>query len=299
MNASWKAWWASALLLQGLHAGAAAQEPALSVRIVSPHGGVVPGPTVSLTAEVSDPRATEAMLVVNGAAYHVPVEQGVVSQSIVAVPGNNRVGVVVRRGDRVARDSVTFRYEGDRVELVVLLTWPSEGEIVDLWVREPEGETCKWDHRRTASGGHLLDFSTDAIGFGSQAYVLPSVRAGRFRVKVHYWGGYAEDDQRGRWAYHELLEALTALDARIAALSPGDERRAAEEERRRTLQQLDRWATPGAPQTPVHAEVVVFPGTTAERRWRFDVVVHRTGQLATLGEIEVSEEMIRAAREAQ
>jgi len=282
--------------------GAAAQSPLmayrpLGVEITAPHGGVVPGPTVQFEAEVSDPRATQAMIVVNGASYHVPIEQGRIAQQIVAVPGNNRVGVVVRHGSRVARDSVTFRYEGDPIDLIVLLTWPSEGEIVDLWVREPGGETCKWDHRATASGGHLLDMSTDAIGFGSQAFVLPEVRAGSFRVKVHYWGAWAEDDQRGSWSYQELMTAVDELDARIAAAPAGTARNALVAERARTLERLDRWGTPAAPQTPVHAEVILFPGTAAERRWRFDVVVHRVGQLATLGEVEVSDEMIRAARQ--
>ena len=286
-----------ALSVVGCVLGAAGTARGLEVRIVAPHGGVVPGPTVELVAEVSDPRATEAMLVANGASYHVPIEQGRIEQRIVAVPGNNRVGVVVRHGRRIARDSTTFRYEGEPIDLVVLLTWPSRGEIVDLWVREPGGETCKWDHRETASGGRLLDFSTDAIGFGSQAFVLPEARAGSFRIKVHYWGAYSEEDQRGHYQYDELMRAVEDLDGRIAALPAGRARRTLEAERRRTIDQIDRWATPAAPQTPVHAEVVLFPGTRSERRWRFDVTVHRVGQLTTLGQVEIAEEMIRAARE--
>lgn len=291
---------ACALMSLGSPAIAESQtdEP-LEVRLGAPHGGVVPGPTVGVEATVSDPSVTGALLVVNGASYHVPVEQGVVRQSIVAVPGNNRVGIVVRDGDRVARDSTTFRYEGEPVELVVLLTWPSEGEIIDLWVREPGGETCKWDHRATATGGRLLDFSTNAIGFGSQAYVLSSVRPGSFRIKVHYWGSRAHDDQRGWWGYRELLDRVDELAGELARATTAEERRRLGEERDRTRERLDRWAEPAAPQTPVHAEVVVFPGTRAERRWRFDLVVHRTGELSTLGEVEVSEEMVRAARGAR
>jgi len=273
--------------------------PPLEVSLESPHGGVVPGPTVQVEATVSDPKVTEALLVVNGASYHVPVEQGRVTQGIVAVPGNNRVGIVVRDRGRVARDSTTFRYEGEPVEMVVLLTWPAEGEIIDLWVREPGGETCKWDHRGTQGGGRLLDFSTDAIGFGSQAYVTGTVRPGSFRIKVHYWGGWAENDQRRRWDYENLINRVDELEQSIADASTDAERHRLTEERDRTRRLLDRWATPAAPQTPVHAEVVVFPGTRAERRWRFDVVVDRTGALATLGEVEVSEEMIRAARGAR
>jgi hypothetical protein len=222
----------------------------------------------------------------NGASYHVPIEQGRIHQYLVVVPGNNRVGIVVEHGGHTARSSRTFRYEGEPMELVVLLTWPSRGEIVDLWVREPGGETCKWDHRATESGGHLLDFSADAIGFGSQAYVLPEVRAGRFRVKVHYWGAYAEDDDRSSWAYEALLTRLEQAE-RTRQRAEADRARAA----------LDAWARPAAPQTPVHAEVILFPGSRFERRWRFDVTVHRTGQLTTVGEIEIDDALVRRVRE--
>lgn len=264
----------------------AAPAQALTVDIEQPVGGIVSSPTVELLATVSDPAAQTAVVVMNGASYHVPIEQGRIHQTLVVVPGNNRVGVVVEHAGVTARSSRTFRYEGEPMELVVLLTWPSRGEIVDLWVREPGGETCKWDHRQTHSGGHLLDFSADAIGFGSQAYILPSVRAGRFRVKVHYWGAYADDDNRSIWSYDELIERLDQAE---------QGRRRGEIDRARAA--LDAWSRPAAPQTPVRAEVILFPGSRFERRWRFDVTVHRTGQLSTVGEIEIDEALVRRVRE--
>ena len=182
------------------------------------------------------------------------------------------------------------------MELVVLLTWPSEGEIVDLWVREPGGETCKWDHRTTESGGALLDFSSDAIGFGSQGYTLSEVSAGTYRIKIYYWGAWGDDDQRGWYSYEELLTSLDDVEARLRTAS-GMTRSQLTLQAARLRQRIDRWAEPVAPQTPVHAEVILFPGTPHERRWRFDRVVQRTGQLVTLGEIEVTDVMIRGARE--
>jgi uncharacterized protein YfaP (DUF2135 family) len=268
----------------------------LTVLIDAPHAGIVEDTIVELRASVSDPTAAAATVTLNGASYHVPIEQGRIEQQLVTVPGNNRVGVVVSHGGQVARDSVTFRREGEQTEMVVLLTWPSRGEIIDLWVREPGGETCKWDHRQTEHGGRLLDFSTNAIGFGSQAYVLPVARAGRFRIKVHYWGAWGDDDERSSWTHTEAIETLDRLDVELAARVAPARRAELEAERRRTIERLDAWASPGAPQTPVHAEVVVFPGTRAERRFRFDVVTHRVGQLTTLGEVEIDDAMIRAAR---
>lgn len=282
--------------LGAIGAPVAADPPPLRVAIETPSGGIVEGPVVAVEAQISDPTVQEARLFVNGATYHVPVDEGRVRQTIVAVPGNNRVGLVVARGHETARDSLTFRYTGEPVELVVLLTWPSRGEIVDLWVREPGGETCKWDHRATASGGHLLDFSSDAIGFGSQAYVLGEARPGRFRIKIHYWGNWTADDARTSWAYTELLTELDAIDAQIGSREARDPTRDLGAERARLVERLDAWALPGAPQTPVHAEVVLFPGTRHERRWRFDRVVDREGRLLGLGEVEIDEAAIVAAR---
>jgi len=111
----------------------------------------------------------------------------------VIVPGNNRLAVLARRGGETARDSVTFFADGETADLMVVLGWPSRGEIIDLWVREPSGATCKLDHRETPHG-MLLDFSESAIGFGSQAYVARLVEPGRYRIKVHYWGAYDEGD---------------------------------------------------------------------------------------------------------
>lgn len=266
----------------------------LRVHIEDPHAGVVEGPVVELTARVSDPAVRHATLVVNGAAYDVPVEQGRIAQQIVAIPGNNRVAVLARRGDQLARDSLTFHYSGPAMELVVLLTWPSEGEIVDLWVREPGGETCKWDHRETQSGGALLDFSADAIGFGSQAYVQSTLAAGTYRLKIHYWGAWAEEDQRAFETYEELMTSLDDVEQQLRAAPPD---RAALERRAAQLRnRLDRWAAPAAPQTAVRAEVILFPGTPHERRWRFDRIAHRVGELVTVGDVEITEAMIREAR---
>ena len=278
-----------------------ASRTGLSVVIDEPRAGIVQGDlTVQLHAHVSDPEARLALLSVNGAAYEVPVERGRIRQQVVVVPGNNRVGVVVSHRGRTARDSVTFHLDsqGQRADLLLIVGWQARGEIIDLWVREPNGETCKWDHRETAAGGRLLDFSEDAIGFGSQAYVLPSVRAGRYRVKVHYWGAYGRDDDRSSSSYDELIRRLDRTTERLsrATASAGAERNELATAARRLQAQLDRWSEPAAIQTPVHAEIVLFPGTRHERRWRFDVVAQRVGQLTTLGEIEVTEAMVRAAR---
>lgn len=269
---------------------------ALRVTIEAPQAGIVDAEfTTGFSAVVSDPRVRSALLTVNGLAYEVPVRDGRVTQNLVVVPGNNRVALTVTRGGITASEATTFFLRGPSVDLVVLLGWASRGEIIDLWTREPSGETCKWDHRETRSGGRLLDFSNDAIGFGSQAYVLPTVLPGRYRVKIHYWSAAAWDDERGDVDFASALTRLADIGTELAHVT-GYDRLLLLEERSELERRLDRWAEPAASQTPVHAEVVLFPNTPHERRWRFERVTSRTGSLDTLGEVEVSAEMIRAAR---
>jgi len=289
---------AAGLLAQLPAAAQSPPAPPLSVHIETPQPGVLDADlTTHFSARVSDPRARTALLTLNGLSYEVPVNEGRVEQTLVVTPGNNRVALTASRGAATASDATTFFLRGPRVDLIVLLGWASRGEIIDLWTREPSGETCKWDHRETASGGRLLDFSTDAIGFGSQAYVLPTVTAGRYRVKIHYWAAAAWDDDRANFDYSSPLSELDTL-AESLERATGAERLRLLDARGEVERRLDRWALPAAPQTPVHGEVVLFPNSRHERRWRFDRTTPRTGSLDTLGEVEVSAEMIRAAREA-
>lgn len=273
-------------------ASPAAPAVALRVQITTPSAGVVrSGDVLQLRARVSDPTVQSALLTAHGMTYEVPVTAGEITQNVVVLPGNNRVGLTVQRGTLTARDSLTFFAQGEPVELVVLLAWAARGEIIDLWVREPDGETCKWDHRETGHGGRLLDFSAEAIGFGSQAYLRPSVAAGRYRIKVHYWAAGQREESRTEADLDEALTALHALDADAGTPSPDTQTT------RQTLEaRLRQWGRPAGPQTPVHAEVLLFPNTPAERRWRFDLTTQRTGQLQTLGEIEITDAMLRAAR---
>jgi uncharacterized protein YfaP (DUF2135 family) len=264
----------------------AQQASSVTVHIDEPTAGVVAaGDTVRLVATVTPASVLTAQVTVHGASYEVPVRDGRVEQTVVVLPGTNRLGVSAGG----AHDSVTFRADGDPVDLVVLLAWPARGEIIDLWVREPDGETVKWDHRDSTPGGRLLDFSSDAIGFGSQAYLRARAAPGRYRLKVHYWSDGARTQGRDPEDFDSALERLHALDAALAAAPPPPRDAAAA---------LAVWGRPSGVQTPLHAEVLLFANTPHERRWRFDLTAQRTGQLQTLGEVEVTRGMLLDARRA-
>ena len=135
-------------LLAQLPAAAQERAPAppapLTVDIDTPQAGVVDADLVTtFGASVSDPRVRTALLTVNGLSYEVPVRDGHVTQNLVVAPGNNRVALTATRDGVTASDSTTFFLRGPRVDLVILLGWASRGEIIDLWTREPSGETCK------------------------------------------------------------------------------------------------------------------------------------------------------------
>jgi uncharacterized protein YfaP (DUF2135 family) len=72
-----------------------------------------------------------------------------------------------------------------RADLVVMITWNTDGTDVDLHVTEPSGEECFYQHRTTRSGGALTKDVTQ--GYGPEMYVAKSAPHGTFRVRAHYF----------------------------------------------------------------------------------------------------------------
>jgi Mg-chelatase subunit ChlD len=78
-----------------------------------------------------------------------------------------------------------------KADMVVMITWNTDGTDVDLHVLEPSGEMCFYGHRNTQSGGQLTQDVTQ--GYGPEMYVLPSAPAGKYRVSAKY---FASDRNR-------------------------------------------------------------------------------------------------------
>ena len=74
---------------------------------------------------------------------------------------------------------------GRKVALRVTIGWNTDNSDVDLWVIEPTGEKCFYQHRKTRIGGVLLDDVTD--GYGPERYELANAVRGRYKVVVHYY----------------------------------------------------------------------------------------------------------------
>jgi hypothetical protein len=70
-------------------------------------------------------------------------------------------------------------------DLRVTISWNTDATDVDLWVIEPDGTKCFFQHNRTKSGGELSQDQTQ--GYGPERYQIRNARPGVYRVVVHYF----------------------------------------------------------------------------------------------------------------
>ena len=77
-----------------------------------------------------------------------------------------------------------------QADIVVSISWNTDGTDVDLHIKEPGlfGEECFYSHRETRIGGKLTRDVTQ--GYGPEMYVLPNAKGGDYKIWAHY---YASD----------------------------------------------------------------------------------------------------------
>jgi uncharacterized protein YfaP (DUF2135 family) len=56
---------------------------------------------------------------------------------------------------------------------------------LDLWVTDPRGEKCYYQHPRTAAGGWLP--ADVQAGYGPEEFILKQAAAGTYRIAVNYY----------------------------------------------------------------------------------------------------------------
>lgn len=71
-------------------------------------------------------------------------------------------------------------------DLRVVLTWDADNCDMDLWVTDPSGEVCKYNHRNTKAGGTMSRDLTG--GYGPEEFILPIAKKGGYKIQVHYYG---------------------------------------------------------------------------------------------------------------
>ncbi len=94
-----------------------------------------------------------------------------------------------------AVDKKLAHYFGQRLEklgrsltagdLRVTISWNTDATDVDLWVIEPDGTKCYFQHTRTRNGGELSQDQTQ--GYGPERYMVRKAIPGTYRVLVHYY----------------------------------------------------------------------------------------------------------------
>jgi Ca-activated chloride channel homolog len=70
-------------------------------------------------------------------------------------------------------------------DLRVTISWNTDATDVDLWVLEPDGTKCFYQHRQTASGGELSEDQTQ--GYGPERYQIRQAQPGVYTIIVHYF----------------------------------------------------------------------------------------------------------------
>jgi hypothetical protein len=70
-------------------------------------------------------------------------------------------------------------------DLRVTITWNTDSTDIDLWVIEPDGTKCFYQHTKTVNGGELSADMTQ--GFGPERYRIKKAKPGVYTVKAHYF----------------------------------------------------------------------------------------------------------------
>ena len=74
-------------------------------------------------------------------------------------------------------------------DLLVTITWNTDGTDVDLHVTEPNGETCSYNHTHTRRGGAITRDVTQ--GYGPEMYTIRHAEKGTYRIRVKYFSSDA------------------------------------------------------------------------------------------------------------
>jgi Ca-activated chloride channel family protein len=76
------------------------------------------------------------------------------------------------------------------LDLRIGLTWDTDLTDMDLWVTEPSGERCDYDHDETTIGGAMSQDFTQ--GYGPEVYNIRRAMRGNYRVQANFYGSDAE-----------------------------------------------------------------------------------------------------------
>jgi uncharacterized protein YfaP (DUF2135 family) len=157
---------------------------------------------LNVTGRVANPALTSAHLVVDGEVgqvFEVLLSDGEFNQDIAleGAPGERDITITLTADCGGWREEAveTFAADIPAAGIRVTLTWNTAGTDVDLWVTDPDGEKCYYDHETTLSG-LMLDVD-DTNGYGPENITNQSPPAGDYLVQVHYYDDHDDETAIG------------------------------------------------------------------------------------------------------
>src|SRR5438477_277481 len=89
------------------------------------------------------------------------------------------VALANRFGERLERLAASQL----QADLRVTISWNTDATDVDLWVIEPDGTKCYYQHNRTKNGGELSQDKTQ--GYGPESFQVAKALPGAYTVFLH------------------------------------------------------------------------------------------------------------------
>ena len=72
------------------------------------------------------------------------------------------------------------------LDLRAVLSWDSDNSDMDLWVTDPNGERCFYQHTLTYQGGRISNDFTG--GYGPEEFMLRDAKPGKYKVEANFYG---------------------------------------------------------------------------------------------------------------
>jgi Ca-activated chloride channel family protein len=72
------------------------------------------------------------------------------------------------------------------LDVRIVMTWDADATDIDLWVTEPSGEKCYYQHNRTTIGGLLSNDFTQ--GYGPEEYCVRNAMKGEYKIQANFYG---------------------------------------------------------------------------------------------------------------
>lgn len=94
---------------------------------------------------------------------------------------------ILKQNKNVDGSKIDDRLKADlSVDIRVVINWNKDNTDIDLWVTDPKGEDCSYQHKSTAIGGRMSNDFTQ--GFGPEQFLLKKAVKGKYKIKTNFFG---------------------------------------------------------------------------------------------------------------